>query len=176
MGANDFTFGYLLLLCMLIIAVITDIRSHRIPNWLTFPAMIAGVGYNVISAGTAGLIFGVGGLLLGMGLLIIFYAMGGMGAGDVKLMGAVGSIIGPQMVIWATVYTALAGGIYAAGLLLFHPRLKDRRMAFAQALKNFILFRNFNYNKPIQEQTVPKLCYAVAIASGAIMAVISKAV
>ena len=172
----NFSFGYLLLVCVLIVAVITDIRSQRIPNWLTFSAMIVGVGYNVISAGTAGLIFGVGGLLLGMGLLIILYALGGMGAGDVKLMGAVGSIIGPQMVIWATVYTALAGGIYAVGLLLFHPRLKDRRAALAQTLKKFILFRTFNYSKPLKQQTVPKLCYAVAIASGAIMAVISKAV
>ena len=176
MGTNGFTFGYLLLLSVLMVAVITDLRSRRIPNWLTFPAMIAGVGYNVITAGFAGLVFGFGGLILGMGLLIILYVLGGMGAGDVKLMGAVGSIIGPQMVIWATVYTALAGGIYAVGLLLFHPQLKARRTAIAQELKKIILFRNFNYNKPVQTQTVPKLCYAVAIASGAILAIISKAV
>jgi prepilin peptidase CpaA len=171
-----FTVGNLLLLVMLIIAAITDIRSHRIPNWLTFPAMIVGVGFNVISAGAAGFVFGLGGLLLGMGLLIVFYALGGMGAGDVKLMGAVGSMLGPQMVLWAAFYTAIFGGIYAVGVILFHPRLREKRRAVAEAFKNFIFYRTFNYNKPAEEENVPKLCYGVAIAIGTIAAVVLKSV
>ena len=176
MGLTILTAGNLLLLCVLIIASITDIRSHRIPNWLTFPAIIMGLGFNLISGGVGGLLFGVAGLLLGIGLFIFLYAMGGMGAGDVKLMGAVGAMLGPKMVLWAGFYTAFLGGIYAVGLILFHPDLRAKRSAVAETLKNLILFRTFNYNKPAEEPNAPKLCYGVAIAIGTIAAVIIKAV
>ncbi len=130
MGAMIFTVENLLLLGVLIIAMITDIRSNRIPNWLTLPAIIIGLGINFISAGAGGLLFSIEGLLLGMGLFIVLYMLGGMGAGDVKLMGAVGAMLGPQMVLWAALYTAIAGGIYALAVIVFHPRRerKEQRL------------------------------------------------
>ncbi len=174
MGAMIFTVGNLLLLCVLIIAMITDIRSNRIPNWLTFPAMIMGLGFNFISAGAYGLLFGIEGLLLGISLFIIIYILGGMGAGDVKLMGAVGATLGPQMVLWAAFYTAIIGGIYALAVIAFHSRTKATRTALIETIKGFVYSRSLKYNKPNNEENPPKLCYGVAIAIGTIAAVILK--
>lgn len=175
MGAMIFTVKNLLLLGVLIIATITDIRSNRIPNWLTLPAIIIGLCINFISAGTGGLLFGIEGLLLGMGLFIVLYMLGGMGAGDVKLMGAVGTMLGPQMVLWAALYTALAGGIYAIAVIVFHPRTRAIRTALLETVKGFIYSRSLKYNRPVNEEKPPKLCYGVAIAMGTVAAVMLKA-
>ena len=170
-----FSVENLLLLGVLITAMITDIRSHRIPNWLTLPAMITGLGLNMISAGASGLLFSIEGLLLGMGLFIVLYLFGGMGAGDVKLMGAVGAMLGPQMVLMAAFYTALAGGVYAIVVIVFHPRAKAIRAALMETIKGFIFFHSLRYNKSKTVEKPPKLCYGVAIAIGTIAAVILKA-
>lgn len=164
----------IVLLSVLVIAVVTDIRSHRVPNWLTLPAIIAGVGLNLISGGASGLLLSIGGLVLGMGLFIIFYMTGGMGAGDVKLMGAVGAMLGPQMVLMAALCTAIAGGIYALAIIMLHPRAKAQRTAIAEIFKNLVFFKTFHYNKPKEEPAAPKLCYAVAIAVGTAAAVFTK--
>lgn len=175
MGAMIITVDNLLLLGVLVIAVITDIRSHRIPNWLTLPAMIGGLGFNVISAGVAGLLFSFEGLFLGIGLFIVLYFLSGMGAGDVKLMGAVGAMIGPKMTLMAALYTALAGGIYAVVIIAFHPRAKAIRAALAGTVKEFMYSHTLRYNKPQNVEKPPKLCYGVAIAIGSVVAVILKA-
>jgi prepilin peptidase CpaA len=107
------------------VAAVTDIRSRRIPNWLTYSTMLLGVGYHTISNGAQGFFFGTSGLFLGLALLIIFYLAGGMGAGDVKLMGAVGALLGPKDVFIAFIFTALVGGIYAIMLLLVHFRVTE---------------------------------------------------
>jgi len=86
---------YLMLLPILIIAAITDFRSRIIPNWLTLPAIVGGLAYHAAVNGLSGFIFGLEGVLLGFALLILFYLAGGMGAGDVKLLGAV-KPVGPE--------------------------------------------------------------------------------
>lgn len=175
MGAMIFTVENLLLLVVLIIATITDIRSQRIPNWLTFPAIISGLGINFISGGAGGLLFSMMGLLIGIGIFIVLYIMGGMGAGDIKLMGAVGAMLGPQMVLMAALYTAIAGAIYALAIILLHPRAKAKRTAIADSIKGFVYLRKFHYNKPAETQNAPNLCYGVAIAIGTVTAVLLTA-
>lgn len=169
------TLKILFLLCVLVIAVAADIRNNRIPNWLTLPAMITGVGLNMISAGADGLLFGMEGLLLGMAPFIALYIVGGMGAGDVKLMGAVGAILGPKMVIMAALYTAIAGGVYALAVIAFHPRARATRKALIDTIKGFIHYQMLRYNKPQTAENSPRLCYAVAIAIGTIAVVMLKA-
>jgi len=170
-----FTVENLLLLVVLIIAIITDVRSHRIPNWLTLPAIITGLGVNLISAGAGGFLFAMEGLLLGTGLFIVLYIMGGMGAGDVKLMGAVGSMLGPQMVLLAALYTAISGGIYALAVIAFHPRARAIRAGLMETIRKFIFFDSLKYDRPQTVEKPPKLCYGVAIAIGTIATVILKA-
>lgn len=100
-------------LMVLGVATFTDLRSRRIPNWLVLPFMVAGV---VVSACLHGW-HGVGQSLCGLGLgtLVfgIFFLMGGMGMGDVKLCAAIGAWIGPAQLFTALVLTGLAGGVMA---------------------------------------------------------------
>jgi prepilin peptidase CpaA len=105
------------LIAVLLTAVATDIRSYRIPNWLTMPAMAGGLLIHTLLNGQAGLILSLEGLGLGLGLFLIFYLMGGMGAGDVKLMAAVGSFLGPRGVLYAAMLTGLLGGVYAVAAM-----------------------------------------------------------
>ena len=88
-----------ILTIVLTIASIKDLFSFRIPNWLTYPALAAGISYFSITKGYEGFLFSLAGALTGFGLLVIPYIIGGTGAGDVKLLGAVGSFLGTHGVI-----------------------------------------------------------------------------
>lgn len=105
------------LIAVLLTAVTTDLRSYSIPNWLTLPAMACGLLTHTLINGTGGLVVSLEGLGLGLGLFLIFYLMGGMGAGDVKLMAAVGSFLGPRGVLYAAMLTGLLGGLYAVAAM-----------------------------------------------------------
>jgi hypothetical protein len=78
---------------VLIVAAVIDGYELRVPNWLTFPFVISGWLYSTYAFGLEGLGWSLGGTALGMSILLLFYMIGGMGAGDVKLMGGVGAWI-----------------------------------------------------------------------------------
>ena len=109
-----------------------------------------------------------------MAFFMAFYLLGGTGAGDVKLMGAVGSFLGPMGVLNAFLWTALAGGVYSVVIVLFDSRLKTMRMALATTVTNFFLTKKMAYNKPEMVGNRPKLCYGVAIAVGTITSLFIK--
>jgi prepilin peptidase CpaA len=94
-------------------ATVVDIRTRRIPNVLTASMAAAGLGFaaagvSEISLAAAGL-----GIVLGLALMLPGHALGATGAGDVKLMAATGSFMGPTLVIKAFLFTAIAGGVLA---------------------------------------------------------------
>ncbi len=91
-------------------AVYTDIKYGIIPNWLTFPAMATALAIHSLLEGWTGLGYASQGEALGLGLLLIPFLMGGMGAGDVKLMAALGGIIGPSLVFDTFIFSAIMGG------------------------------------------------------------------
>ena len=134
-----------------LIAAVTDIRSRRIPNWLTYSAMLLGVGYHTMVSGAQGFFFGAGGLFLGLALLIVFYLMGGMGAGDVKLMGAVGALLGPKGVFIAFIFTALVGGIYAIILLLLRFRVSGTVIRLSTMFR-FVAVRHKPYRRACRHE------------------------
>ena len=103
---------------IVIMAAITDIRSQRIPNVLTFSTMAFALFCHAEGGGLQGFLFSLAGVAIGIALFILPYLMGGMGAGDVKLLGAVGAVLGPWGVFEAALCTALIGGVYALVLLL----------------------------------------------------------
>jgi len=100
-------------LAVLTVATITDLRSRRIPNWLVFPFLIAGPVVAAWVGGWHGLVTSAEGFGLGTLVYGIFYMMGGMGMGDVKLCAAIGAWIGPAQLVMALVVTAIAGGVIA---------------------------------------------------------------
>jgi len=156
----------IILLVLLVTAVIFDLRERRIPNWLTFPFMAAGVAYHAAVNGLPGALVSVQGLALGIALLILFYAAGGMGAGDVKLLGAVGSILGPAHLLFAFVYSALVGGIYAAVVLYRHSVLRSSLERCVSAPVDFLRTGHWLWSPSPAAKKIPRMCYAVAISLG----------
>jgi prepilin peptidase CpaA len=107
----------------LVAAVLIDVRSRRIPNWLT--ASMVAAGFVMAAVGISGLTLGQAALGFAVGLLLMLpgHALGATGAGDVKLMAAIGTILGPSMVFSAFLATAVAGGIFAVVVALRRGRL-----------------------------------------------------
>ncbi len=93
-------FPAVLLVTLLAIASYYDLRYHIIPNLLTYPAMLMALIYYGVTNGMQGFVFSGEGLLVGLVALMLPYLIGWMGAGDAKLMAAVGSILGP----WRRIY------------------------------------------------------------------------
>ena len=116
---TSYTTTALLLFVLLGIAVATDLRSRRIPNLLLLPALSLALMLHAIDAGLAGLVTAAGGLALGLAMLMPLYAVGGMGAGDVKLLGVIGSFLGPGGAVIAGLATMIAGAVLGIVFLLW---------------------------------------------------------
>jgi prepilin peptidase CpaA len=104
-------------------ATVIDLRTRRIPNLLTAAIAAVGIGIaaaglNVVSVGAAAL-----GLVVGLALMLPGHILGATGAGDVKLMAAVGSLMGPTLVVKAVLFTLIAGGVLAVAVALRRRRL-----------------------------------------------------
>ncbi len=152
---------------VLIVAATFDVVVHKIPNLLTYPTMASSLIYYFIMMGLEGVLFSAKGLALGIILFIIPYMMGVMGAGDAKLMGAVGSILGAEGVFMASVCTAIIGGLYAVILLLVHPRyLKEFLHRHVTTFKTFIFTGQYISIPAAEPDRQPKLYYGTAIALG----------
>jgi prepilin peptidase CpaA len=116
--------GQILLGILVTIAAIYDIRYRRIPNWLVLAGIIAGFGWNAFSLSGSGLLLSAEGLGLGFVLYFPFYLLRARGAGDVKLLAAVGAITGPGNCFWIFLLTAILGGVIALVMVLFRGRVR----------------------------------------------------
>src|SRR4026208_1560982 len=105
------------LMIVLLIAVVTDLRSSRIPNWLTFPAMGFALAGHAWLGSMHGVMFSLVGLGTGLGLFFLFYLAGGVGAGDVKLMAAIGAFVGVYGVLSCAWIAMIIGGLSAIGAM-----------------------------------------------------------
>jgi prepilin peptidase CpaA len=155
-----------------LMACVTDLRTRRIPNMLTFSAAVGALGYHAFG-GWIGLAGSIGGLLLGLALFLPIYLLRGMGAGDVKLLAALGAWLGPASVAWVAIYAAIAGGIMAVAVALGAGYLRPM-------LANvWLLLTHWRVSgvKPLDSVTLdggrgPRLAYAVPIAAGLLCAIL----
>ena len=106
------SFAWWPMLILVASASITDIRSRRIPNWLVFPFLGAGLVVSGWMHGREGVWQSLGGIGLSILICGLFFWLGGMGAGDVKLCAAIGAWIGPHQLFIAQIATGIAGGIW----------------------------------------------------------------
>ena len=157
--------GLVILAAALLAASLTDLAHRRIPNVITYPLAACGLVCHFASAGTNGLIFALTGILAGAALLLPFYMLGGMGAGDVKLLAASGSILGPFGIFTAALYSALAGGIYALLVLWRHGALENAVYGLTPTPAN-------QDAAMAGKKHLPRLCYGVAISLGTVLAVL----
>lgn len=149
------------------IAVIEDIRRLKIPNWVTYPTMLLALIAHSVAGGIDGLLFSAGGLASGIGLFIIPYLMGGLGAGDAKLMGAAGAIIGPKGILMASILVVLFGGVYGAILLALNRRYAVSFVCrFWATIKTYFFTKKIIIIPPDTKEKRPVLRYAIPIAFG----------
>jgi len=115
----------MVMLILLLTAAVFDVLYRRIPNWLTVSGVVLGLAMNtVIGAPEAGVVFALIGLAVAFSIYAGLYALRAMGAGDVKLMAAVGALVGWERWFGIFFVTALIGGLMALILVLARGRLK----------------------------------------------------
>ncbi|MDH5563132.1 MAG: A24 family peptidase [Nitrospirota bacterium] len=154
----------------LVVAAVTDVREARIPNWLTFSLAAFGITVHSWMHGFDGFLFSLEGLCVGLVCLMFFYVKGGMGAGDVKLLGAIGTILGPGQVVFAFAFAAMLGGLYSLALLFNQGGLGQVRD------RVFLLFSTLRVTRraPVvdghQASPEPKLRYALVLGLGTVIA------
>ena len=110
-----------IVLVIALISAYTDLRYRKIFNVLTLPAMLIGLILQLSFFGLSGLISALIGFAIGFGFFFLFYIFGGMGAGDVKLMGALGILFGKSDILYVIVFTGLFG--LGVVVILFFPYL-----------------------------------------------------
>jgi len=115
----------IVLVLLVIIAAIFDIRFRRIPNWLVLIGLVLGFTVNIVLFGLTGLKTAGLGMLLGFGVYLLLHLLHAMGAGDVKLMAAVGAMVGPGPWFGIFLLTAMIGGVFALILLVVKGRLRQ---------------------------------------------------
>jgi len=148
-------------------AAVSDVKERRIPNLLTYPALVAGLLLQGALHGWKGLLLGAGGGLLFGGVFLLFYLVRAMGAGDVKLAAAIGSIVGPSATLQVMYATALAGGALAIFFMVLSGRI-------VETLRNTLWVAGVHVQHGLQTHpvvnldnpTVVRMPYGLAFAAG----------
>jgi len=155
---------------LLTLACISDLQTRRIPNVLTFSAAGGALVFHLISGGWNTAAWSLAGYIVGLLLFFPLFALRGMGAGDVKLLAAVGAWIGPSQVAVAALISSIAGGIVALVIALGCGYLKA---AFRNVWLLLVHWRVMGV-RPMDAVTLqgskgPRLAYAVPIAIGTVV-------
>jgi prepilin peptidase CpaA len=162
-------FPFIVLLGLLLIASYIDLKYYRIPNYLTFAGMIGALTLYSTAGGLNGFLFSLKGISVGIGVLLIPYLMGGMGAGDAKLMGVVGGFLGAKSVLGVFMLTAAFGGIYAIVIaFIFREKFKNFFKNFRHSILILLSTRDYVPEPADCKTERPRLCYGLAIALGTV--------
>ena len=155
---------YLVLPFIFAAAIYGEIRAHRISNYLTLPAIVLGLGSAWITGDFAGLEDSFLGLLIAGGAFLPFCLLGVVGGGDMKLLAAVGAIVGYPLVLRVMTGTCMAGGLLAIGIMAYRGILLSTMLNAFRILTGMPR-RNAGLRNP------PMVPYGIAIAAGTLFAV-----
>lgn len=148
------------------VAAVWDWRSRKIPNWLTVSGAVAGITLHAVLAGWHGALFALGGMGLALALLLPLVYLRALGAGDWKLMGAVGAFLG-----WRLFLVVLLGSILAAGIMAFAQMIRADRITETfrnlwTLIKGFVAFGMVKNPKiSLDNPGLLKLPFGVAVAA-----------
>jgi prepilin peptidase CpaA len=139
-------------------AIVDDLRRRQIANWIPAAALAGGFGWQIGQNGWMGSLYALGGAVAGFSVFLIFYLLGGMGGGDVKLMAGFGALLGTRGLVEAALWIAGVGGVLA----LLAIALKSVRRRFRKTDGD---------NNRGQQESIP---YAPAIALGVWLSLVPK--
>jgi len=142
----------------------TDLRSRRIPNWLTVPGLAIGIAANTVLGGWSGLKTSLLGAALGLGLLLPFVLLRALGAGDWKLAGALGAFTGPGMLIDLLLASVFVAGLMAVALVIYKGRVLQTLRNIGHILVSLVTFRLPGSRVSLDNPDSLKVPYGVALA------------
>jgi prepilin peptidase CpaA len=169
-------FWFVSLFC--VVAAYIDGTQLKVPNAITFPMIIAGWLYSSYSYGAAGegwywgLAWSLAGTAVGLACLYPFYAIGGMGGGDVKMLAAVGAWVHCTITIWAFFLSAIIGGLMAVLMIVFSKSATKHYHQFFGILNEIVVIKNPDALSEIaaaRKPTMHLLPYGIPIAIGTIL-------
>ena len=142
-------------------ATVDDLARRRIANWIPAAALAGGFGWQIGQDGWAGALHALGGAAAGFAIFLVFYLLGGMGGGDLKLMAGFGALLGTGRLIEAAMWTAGVGGLLALGAVVF--QFVKRRFGSGQRMETA--------EEKEREDSIP---YAPAITLGVWLSLVPK--
>jgi prepilin peptidase CpaA len=156
---------------VLIVAAVIDGFELKVPNWVTFPFIISGWIYSTAAFGLEGLGWSLLGTVVGLALLMPAYAIGGMGAGDVKLLAGVGAWVYGVHTAYAFAATTVVGALLAVLMVLCQRAWKKHSAQFWVILNEILIIRNPESLSAIAARRKPSMLllpYGIPIAIGTI--------
>lgn len=164
------------LIAVLLVAAAIDWRTMRIPNWLTVSAMLYGLAYNATHGQSlwGGLSTGGSGLLVGLVLLLPLYLIRAMGAGDVKLMAAVGAFLGPLPVLKAALFVFVVGGIAAVAFAVSRRAGRQLAANLTEFAESLVLPGVAVWRPGLGSASIGSLPYGVSISVGTLLFLVAR--
>ena len=160
-----------LVTAVLVVAAVIDGWKLKVPNWITFPFVISGWIYWTTCYGWEGLGWSLVGTLVGLALLLPAYAIGGMGAGDVKLLAGVGAWICVTNTFYAFCISAIVGGAIAVGMVVLRKNWRHHSSQLGTIISEIMVIRDPNQLATIAAErkgSMLLLPYGIPIAIGTI--------
>ena len=158
--------GWWIAFAAVAVASVIDWRTRRIPNLLTFPLAIAALVANVVVGGWSGGLSSLVGLCVGLAFFLLLMLLGAMGPGDVKLMAALGALLGIVHVFWIGLFTAVMGGVLAVLYSLSRGSLPRMAHRTWRLLKFIVFTGRMPKAEELQASREDYMPYALAIALG----------
>jgi prepilin peptidase CpaA len=152
-----------------LIAGWTDLRSRRIPNWLTVPALAIGLVLNVVVSGWSGFKTALIGAVLGLVLLLPFVLLRSLGAGDWKLAGALGAFVGRELLIDLLLGSVFVAGVMALVLVIYRGRVRQTARNIGHILVSLVTFRLPGHAVSLDNPDALKVPYGVALAATVVL-------
>ena len=147
----------------------TDWRYRRIPNWLTVPGLVLGVAVNSLIWGWPGAKASLLGATLGLALLLPFVMVRSLGAGDWKLVGALGAFLGPQHLIAVLFGAILVAGVMAVAMVIFHKRVGQTLHNVGRMLAAFFTLHLPGRELSLDNPEALKVPFGIAVAIAVIL-------
>jgi len=161
-----------LITVVLVVAAVVDGWKLKVPNWITFPLVMSGWLYSGALFGWPGLGWSLFGTAVGLGLLLPAYAIGGMGAGDVKLLAGVGAWVGGTVTFYAFCFSAIFGGVIALAMVLYARTWRQHRRQFWSILTEIMVVRSPDQLAALaagRKSSMMLLPYGIPIAIGTVV-------